>query len=67
MNERTERRILYLLCLAGASIALVALNGGLVQSDIKVIGVSLAIVGLMSVTGVAIWRSGFVPGEAASE
>ncbi|MEN6342030.1 MAG: hypothetical protein ABFC89_05665 [Methanospirillum sp.] len=58
MDDATERRILYLMCLAGTAIALVALYAGVIRSDTEVTAVALALIGLMVATAIAAWRSG---------
>jgi len=57
MDEATERRIVYGLCLVGAVIGLILLNEGVNRSDLQLIGVSFFLVALTIVTGIAFWRS----------
>jgi hypothetical protein len=66
MENATERRVVYALCLAGGAVALAALYLGLARSDVRVIGVALALVGLLAATAIAAWRSGR-PGEAGED
>jgi hypothetical protein len=67
MDEATERRIVYGLCLVGEVIGLIRLNEGVNRSDLQLIGVSFFLVALTIVTGIAFWRSGRVQSETADE
>ncbi len=67
MDDATERRILYAMCLVVVALALIALNQGLKELDYRVIGVALALIGTMVVTAIAVWRSGRAGGETGYE
>jgi hypothetical protein len=67
MDEATERRIVYGMCLVGAIVGLILLNEGLNRSDLQLIGVSFFLTLLTIATGIAFWRSGRVQSETADE
>lgn len=67
MDEATERRIVYVLCLAGLVFGLVDLNLGLNQSSMQAIGVSLLIIVISIASGIAVWRSGRAGGGTGGE
>ena len=67
MDEATERRIVYVLCLAVLVFGLFDLNMGLNQSNRQAIGVSVLLIVLSIGTGIAVWRSGRAGGETGSE
>lgn len=66
MEDATERRVVYALCLAGGAVAVAALYFGLARSDVRVVAVALALVGLLAATAIAAWRSGR-PGPAGGD
>ena len=67
MDEATERRIVYVLCLAGLVFGLFDLNLGRNQSNMQAIGVALLIIVISIATGIAAWRSGRPRSEIDSE
>ncbi|MEN6518808.1 MAG: hypothetical protein ABFC38_11645 [Methanospirillum sp.] len=67
MDGATERRTLSILCLVGVAIALITLNQGRIQSNTKVIAVSLGLIGIMIAAGIAASRSDRVRSESDDE
>jgi hypothetical protein len=67
MDEVTERRIVYVLCLAVLVFGLYDLSLGLSQSNRQAIGVSVLLIVLSVATPIAVWRSGRAGGETENE
>jgi hypothetical protein len=67
MDEVTERRIVYVLCLAVLVFGLYDLSLGLNQSNRQAIAVSVLLIVLSIGTAIAVWRSGRTGGETESE
>jgi TM2 domain-containing membrane protein YozV len=63
MDRATERRIVYVLCLAGLAFGLFDLYLGQNAKNLQAIGVSVLIIGLSIATGIAVWRSGRAESE----
>lgn len=67
MDNATERRILYALCLMVLALGLFDLNQSLNQANTQAIGVSVLLIGISIGTSVAVWRSGGAPTEIDEE
>ncbi len=67
MLDRTERRVIYVLCAVALMLSLIALSRSVEVPDARAIGLSLALSGIAVATAIAAWSSGRASLKAGEE